>query len=323
MDGDNQVAYLTPGGSLQLRCAPFNAQAMSNPNPTARDLVADLESLLTVSRMADGWYLGQRKVGGVGRVYGGQVIAQALAAAQDTVGPERIVHSLHAYFMRPGDEDYEITYRVERDFDGGSFSTRRIIALQQDRPILNMAASFQKLEEGFHHQEPMPDVPMPEELKDEAQLRAEYADLIPEIGREHFLRDRAFESRPVDPRDWLGGEKREPARQDIWFRLREPTVDDPAMHRAMLAYQSDSWLLGTCTLAHGVTWLTPGFQSASLDHAVWLHGDFRVDDWLLYSCDSPWSGRGRGFNRGSIYTRDGRLVATCAQEGLIRVRTPK
>ncbi|MBP6581109.1 MAG: thioesterase family protein, partial [Sphingorhabdus sp.] len=183
---------------------------MSNPNPTARDLVADLESLLTVSRMADGWYLGQRKVGGVGRVYGGQVIAQALAAAQDTVGPERIVHSLHAYFMRPGDEDYEITYRVERDFDGGSFSTRRIIALQQDRPILNMAASFQKLEEGFHHQEPMPDVPMPEELKDEAQLRAEYADLIPEIGREHFLRDRAFESRPVDPRDWLGGEKREP-----------------------------------------------------------------------------------------------------------------
>ena len=323
MDGDNQVAYLTPGGSLQLRCAPFNAQAMSNPNPTARDLVAELESLLTVSRMADGWYLGQRKVGGVGRVYGGQVIAQALAAAQDTVGPERIVHSLHAYFMRPGDEDYEITYRVERDFDGGSFSTRRIIALQQDRPILNMAASFQKLEEGFHHQEPMPDVPMPEELKDEAQLRAEYADLIPEIGREHFLRDRAFESRLVDPRDWLGGEKREPARQDIWFRLREPTVDDPAMHRAMLAYQSDSWLLGTCTLAHGVTWLTPGFQSASLDHAAWLHGDFRVDDWLLYSCDSPWSGRGRGFNSGSIYTRDGRLVATCAQEGLIRVRTPK
>lgn len=291
-----------------------------SPAPTAQQLVTQLEELLSVERMGDGWYLGKRRIGGVGRVFGGQVIAQALAAAQDTVSSERIAHSLHAYFMRAGSEDYEITFRVERDFDGGSFSTRRIIALQQDKPILNMAASFQKREEGLHHQDPMPDVPMPEDLTPEAELRDRFAHQIPEKFRANFLRDRAFETRPVDPRDWIGGDKRLPARQDIWFCLRAPTNDDPAMHRAMLAYQSDSSLLGTCTLAHGVTWLTPGMMTASLDHAVWLHGDFRVDDWLLYSCDSPWTGNGRGFNRGSIYTRDGRLVATCAQEGLIRLR---
>jgi acyl-CoA thioesterase II len=294
---------------------------MTDMENGAQALVTELEELLSVNRMGDGWYLGKRKPGGVGRVFGGQVIAQALAAAQDTVSPERVAHSLHAYFMRAGNEDYEITYRVERDFDGGSFSTRRVIAMQQDKPILSMTTSFQKLEDGLHHHDPMPDVPMPEDLQDEAQLRAMFADQIPEKFRANFVRERAFESRPVNARDWLGGDKREPASQDVWFRLRAPTGDDPAVHRAMLAYQSDSWLLGTCTLAHGVTWLTPGMMTASLDHAVWLHDDFRVDDWLLYSCDSPWSGRGRGFNRGAIYTRDGRLVATCAQEGLIRLRS--
>jgi acyl-CoA thioesterase II len=285
-------------------------------------LVSELVDLLTVERMGDGWYLGKRKKGGVGRVFGGQVIAQALAAAQDTVSPERAAHSLHAYFMRAGSEDYEITFRVERDFDGGSFSTRRVIALQQDKPILNMAASFQKLEGGFTHQIQMPDVPPPEELQSEDQLRTRFGDDVPESARENFLRDRPFESRPVDPRDWVGGEKRFPAQQDIWFRLRAPIGDDAALHRAMLAYQSDSWLLGTSTLPHGVTWLTPGFQTASLDHAIWLHDEFRVDEWLLYSCESPWAGRGRGLNKGTIFTRDGRLVATCQQEGLIRMRTP-
>ncbi|RDV07762.1 acyl-CoA thioesterase II [Sphingorhabdus pulchriflava] len=273
--------------------------------------------------MGDGWYLGMRKPGGVGRVFGGQVIAQALAAAQDTVGSERIAHSLHAYFMRAGDENYEITFRVERDFDGGSFSTRRIIALQKDRPILNMAASFQKLEAGFEHQIDMPDVPPPESLEPENELRKRIVDSIPVEHRENFVRERPFEHRPCNPRDWLGGEIRNPAIQNIWFKLRGSIGDDKAMHRSMLVYASDSWLLGTCTLPHGVRWETPGFVSASLDHAVWLHDDFRVDEWLLYSCDSPWAGRGRGFNRGSIYTRDGRLVATCAQEGLIRMREPK
>lgn len=294
---------------------------MSENECSTQALVTELEDLLTVTRMGDGWYLGKRKAGGVGRVFGGQVIAQALAAAQNTVSGDRTAHSLHAYFMRAGDENYEITFRVERDFDGGSFSTRRVSALQQDRPILTMTASFQKMEAGLHHQNPMPDVPPPEDLKDEAQLRAMFAEQVPEKFRANFVRERAFESRPVNARDWLGGDKRLPARQDVWFKLRRPTMDDPAMHRAMLAYQSDSWLLGTCTLAHGVTWLTPGMMTASLDHTVWLHEDFRVDDWLLYSCDSPWTGRGRGFNRGTIYTREGLLVATCAQEGLIRLRT--
>jgi acyl-CoA thioesterase II len=293
---------------------------MTDSSTTPEALVAKLQDLLTVDRMGDGWYLGKRNAGGVGRVFGGQVIAQALAAAQDTVGSERAAHSLHAYFMRAGSEDYEITFRVERDFDGGSFSTRRVIALQQDKPILNMAASFQKLESGLEHQEPMPDVPPPEDLKSEHELRRMFADSVPEAYKSNFLRDRPFESRPVEPRDWLGGDRRVPAVQHIWFRLRAPISDDAALHRAMLAYQSDSWLLGTSMLPHGVTWMSPGFMSASLDHAIWLHDDFRVDDWLLYSCDSPWTGRGRGFNRGAIYTRDGRLVATCAQEGLVRMR---
>jgi acyl-CoA thioesterase II len=290
---------------------------------TKNSLVAELEDLLRVTRMGDGWYLGKRNAGGVGRVFGGQVIAQALAAAQDTVSAERAAHSLHAYFMRAGSEDYEITFRVERDFDGGSFSTRRIVALQQDRPILTMTASFQKREDGLCHQDAMPDVPPPEELQDEAELRLRHAHQIPEKVRMHFLRERAFESRPVNARDWLGGDKRTPAVQNVWFRLRDKTVDDPAMHRAMLAYQSDSWLLGTSTLPHGVTWLTPGVMMASLDHAIWFHDDVRVDDWLLYSCDAPWTKHGRGFNRGSIFTRDGRLVASCAQEGLIRMRGTK
>jgi acyl-CoA thioesterase-2 len=289
----------------------------------AQSLVSDLVDLLNVQRMGDGWYLGKRQKGGVGRVFGGQVIAQALAAAQDTVAPERIAHSLHAYFMRPGNEDYEITYRVERDFTGGSFSTRRVIAMQQDKPILNLATSFQKIEPGFHHQElEMPDVPPPDGLRSDADLRRETVETMPDVDRAHFLRERPIEYRPVNPRDWVAGENR-PAMQQSWFRTVAPLPDDPALHRAVIAYASDSILLGTCTLPHGVTWGMPGFQSASLDHALWLHDEIRADEWLLYSCDAPWAGRARGFNRGSIFTSDGRLVASVAQEGLIRYRPPE
>lgn len=285
-----------------------------------KDPAAGLIQLLDVQRMGDGWFLGRRKDGGIGRVFGGQVIAQALMAAQRTVAEDRIAHSLHAYFMRAGSEDYEITYRVERDFDGGSFSTRRVIAFQQDRPILNMAASFQKQEAGLQHQISMPDVPPPEELANETQLRARYADQIPEEMRARFFQPRPIEYRPVDPRDWLGGDVREPAIQHIWFRTSSPIEGAPAMHRAILAYASDSYLLGTSTLPHGVTWMTPGFMAASLDHALWIHDDVDVNDWLLFSCDSPWAGRGRGISRGSIFARDGRLIASCTQEGMIRMR---
>jgi acyl-CoA thioesterase II len=289
---------------------------MSDPSM----LVADLISLLDVETLDTDLYRGRRKPDGVGRVFGGEVIAQALSAAQRSTDPDRIAHSLHAYFMRPGSEDHPTIYRVERDYDGGSFSTRRIVALQQGKPILNMAASFHRHRDGLSYQADMPSVPPPEDLPNEAELRARFADQIPEQFRANFLRPRPFEYRPVDPRDWLGGDKRIPAVQHIWFRLVAPIGDDAALHRSMVAYASDSYLLGTSTLPHGLTWMTPGFQTTSLDHALWLHDDFRADDWLLYSCDSPWSGRSRGFNRGSIYTRDGRLVASAAQEGLMRIK---
>jgi acyl-CoA thioesterase-2 len=283
-------------------------------------LVAELIELLTVEPAAEDLWCGARKKEGRGRVFGGQVIAQGLMAAQNSVPAERIAHSLHAYFMRPGSEDHEIHYRIERDHDGGSFSTRRIVALQQGKPILNMAASFQKLEQGFEHQFEMPEVPPPESLETEREVRLRMAEAIPEAQRAFFLQERAMEHRPCDPRDWIGGTPRQPAIQNIWFKARAALPDDPALHRAILAYASDNWLLGTAALPHNVRWETPGFISASLDHAVWLHDDFRCDEWLLYSCDSPWAGRGRGFNRGSVFTRDGRLVATAAQEGLMRMR---
>ena len=292
---------------------------VSTPPDTPPDVLAQgLVDLLDVEELDRDLYRGKRQPGGVGRVFGGQVIAQALQAAQRSTDAPKVAHSLHAYFMRPGNEDFPIIFRVVRDFEGRSFATRRIIAMQQGQPILNMAASFQTPEEGLHHQDPMPDVPGPENLRSEAELRHKVADQIPEQFRRHLLRGRPIEIRPVQPRDWLDPTK-QPPRQDSWFRLVAPIGDDPNMHRAILAYASDMTLLGTATLAHGINWKT-NVQTASLDHAVWLHEDFRVDEWLLYSCDSPWAGHARGFNRGKIYTQDGRLVASAAQEGLMRIR---
>ena len=282
-------------------------------------LVQGLVELLDVEELDRDLYRGKRQPGGVGRVFGGQVIAQALQAAQRSTEPPKTAHSLHAYFMRPGNEDYPIIFRVVRDFEGRSFATRRVIAMQQGQPILNMAASFQTPEDGLRHQNTMPDVLGPEELQSESELRREMIDEIPEKFRRHMLRGRPIEIRPVQPRSWFRPDTREP-RQDSWFRLVAPIGDDPAMHRAILAYASDMTLLGTSTLAHGINWMTHNLQTASLDHALWLHEDFRADEWLLYSCDSPWAGHARGFNRGTIYTRDGRLVASATQEGLMRLR---
>ncbi len=289
------------------------------PEIPPTELAQSLVELLTVEELDTDLYRGARQPGGVGRVFGGQVIAQALQAAQCSTDSPRAAHSLHAYFMRPGSEDYPIIYRVVRDFEGRSFATRRVIAIQQGKPILNMAASFQRPEQGLHHQDAMPDVPLPGDLKSEVEVRREMADEIPEKFRRHFLRSRPIEIRPVHPRSWFRPEKREPV-QYSWFRLVAPIGDDAAMHRAILAYASDMSLLGTAMLPHGITWMTHKVQTASLDHALWLHEDFRADQWLLYACDSPWSGHARGFNRGKIYTEDGRLVASAAQEGLIRMR---
>lgn len=288
------------------------------PRRTDEEIVQELLTLLDVEELDVDLYRGHRQPGGRGRVFGGQVIGQGLQAAQRSV-EGKIAHSLHAYFMRPGNEDYPITYRVVRDFDGGSFATRRVIAMQRGVPILSMTASFQREEEGLHHQDAMPDVPPPEELKSEQELRRARLDEIPEAMRPFFLRRRPIEIRPVAERDWLDPKKAPPLSY-TWFRAIAPLPDDPALHRAVLSFASDMSLLGTSSLPHAVNWFTPNFQSASLDHAVWLHEPFRADEWLLYATDSPWAGHARGFNRGRIFTRDGRLVASTAQEGLMRVR---
>lgn len=290
---------------------------MTDASPAA--LAASLVDLLEIEEIDTDLYRGKRQPGGSGRVFGGQVIAQALQAAQRSTDAPKTAHSLHAYFMRPGDEQHPILYRVVRDFDGRSFATRRVIAMQKGKPILNMACSLQAPEEGFTHQDAMPDVPPPEDLQSDHDLRAASAEQIPEPFRAIFARQRPIEIRPVEPRNWVNPTVGPPC-QHSWFRIVAPIGDDPAMHRAILAYASDMSLLGTATLPHGVNWITPGFQTASLDHALWLHEDFRADDWLLYACDSPWAGHARGFNRGKIFARDGRLVASVAQEGLIRLR---
>ena len=294
----------------------------SRPAPTPQQLVADLVRLLDVEEIDTDLYRGARQPGGRGRVFGGQVIGQALMAASRSVEGGRVAHSLHAYFMRAGDESLPIVYRVERDFEGKSFATRRVIALQRGQPILNMAASFQLPEEGLSHQERMPDVPGPEGLVSEAELmRAERErEGLPVDG--WFSRPRPIEIYPAEPRSMLHPVKREP-RFATWFRVVAPVEGGPDVHRAILAYASDMALLSTSMLPHGVIWFTPGMQSASLDHAIWLHEEVRVDDWLLYATDSPWTGHARGLNRGQIFSRDGRLVASVAQEGLIRLRAPK
>lgn len=287
--------------------------------PTPEQLAAELCALLSIEELDTDLYRGASRREGWGRVFGGQVIAQGLQAAQASTEAPKIAHSLHAYFMRPGAEDHPIIYRVVRDFDGGSFATRRVIAMQKGVPILSMTVSLQRPEDGLAHQEPMPEVPAPEGLPSDLTLRQAMADQVPEKFRRGFLRARPIETRPVNARNPFKPEKGEP-RQASWFRIAAPIGDDPAMHRAILAYASDMALLSTALLPHGVNWMTHPLQTASLDHAVWLHEPFRADDWLLYVCDSPWSGHGRGFNRGRVYARDGRLVASTAQEGLIRLR---
>jgi acyl-CoA thioesterase-2 len=287
--------------------------------PTPEELAQGLVHLLEVEEIDVDLYRGRRNPGGRGRVFGGQVIAQALMSAVGSVDPERVAHSLHAYFMRPGDEDFPIVYRVERDYDGGSFSNRRVIAMQRGKPILNMTASFQRREKGLEHQAAMPDVPPPDKLRSETELAQDYKGKIPEEVFKFLTRARPIELRPVERWTHIDPEKRDPVR-NIWIRACAPIGEDQLMHRAVLAFASDMALLSTAMQPHGVSWMNRKMQTASLDHAVWFHDDVRMDDWLLYSTDSPWSGASRGFNRGSLFTRDGRLVASTAQEGLIRLR---
>lgn len=292
---------------------------MSNPTP---DLNRWLHDLLQVESVEDNFFRGIATPQGRGRSFGGQVIGQALMSAIKTVGDERPVHSLHAYFMRPGDATKPVLYRVERDRDGRSFATRRVIAVQSGKPILNLAASFHGVEEGYFQQADMPDVTPPEDLENEAELGERYKDHLPEAYLAWLRSPRPFEFRPVGLRPPFTREEQAPV-QHLWIRSRGDLGDSSAMHRAALSYVSDFGLLGTCVLPWAKAFIDPDMQFASLDHAMWFHDEFRLNEWHLYTMDSPWTGGARGFNRGQIYSRDGRLVASTAQEGLVRPVAPR
>ena len=252
------------------------------------------------------------------RVFGGQVLGQALVAATRTI-ENRLCHSLHAYFLLPGDPKVPILYEVDRSRDGKSFSSRRVVAIQHGRPIFHMSVSFQIEEPGLEHQIDAPPVPAPEELPSEDDFRHKMADQIPAEYREHFLRKRPIELRPVDRADIFRPEKR-PPHQAVWVRATGHLPENLALNQCVLAYASDMTLLDTALMPHGIGWFSDEIQMASLDHAMWFHRRFRADDWLLYVQDSPSASGARGFNRGLIYTRDGTLVASVAQEGLMRQR---
>jgi acyl-CoA thioesterase-2 len=254
------------------------------------------------------------------RVFGGQVIGQALVAASRTVDA-RAAHSLHAYFLLGGDPKAPIIYEVDRIRDGKSFTTRWVKAIQHGEAIFSMGVSFHREEDGHDHQAQMPDVPMPEALASERDIREKVMPLLPEAVRKYYQRDRPIELRPVEYMRYLSKDYREP-RFNVWIKSIAPLPDDPIVHRCVLAYASDMGLLDTSLIPHGRSVFSRSIQPASLDHALWFHRPFRMDEWLLYSQDSPNANNARGFSRGQFFTRDGVLVASVAQEGLIRKRDP-
>lgn len=278
-----------------------------------------LVSLLDMETLETHLFRGASQDLGFRQLFGGQVLGQALSAASKTVDPCRQAHSLHGYFLRPGDAQKPVIYQVEPVRDGASFSTRRVMAIQNGKPIFACSASFHIREEGFSHQQSMPDVPPPEELVPDSEVTRQLADLLNDEKRVKMLREKPIETRAVQVLDPLNPERSEPLKQ-VWFKADGQLPDTPALHRYLLAYMSDFSLLTTSLLPHGASIWQPQMQVASLDHSIWFHDEVRVDDWLLYSMDSPWTGCSRGFARGTIYTRDGRLVASVAQEGLVRVR---
>lgn len=285
---------------------------------TSKTPINELIELLDLEEIEKNHYRATSPSEGWQRVYGGQVIGQALVAASRTVPADRSAHSLHGYFLRPGDTSVPILYKVDRIRDGKSFTTRRVVAIQHGHAIFNMAISFQVHEDGLSHQFDMPEAPAPETLRDEQALREEWAARLPPEHAESFNRERPIEVRPVDPMDVFHPEKRPPHAM-CWMKAREGLPDDPRLHQCVLAYLSDWSLLDTATLPHGVSFIQENMQMASLDHAMWFHRPFRADEWLLYVQDSPSASGSRGLNRGLIYDRSGHLVASAAQEGLIRL----
>jgi acyl-CoA thioesterase-2 len=280
-------------------------------------VLEDLINLLKLERIEDNIFRGESRDIGSAQVFGGQVLGQALSAAHHTVDG-RVAHSLHAYFLRRGDMAAPIIYEVDRARDGGSFSVRRVVAIQHGRPIFNLAASFQSPEKGLEHQAQMPDVPGPDGLQDVTEVEPEVLEKVPEKMRRFLTAKRPFEVRPVRPVNFHKPE-RLPPEKHIWIRAVDKLPDTVSLHQNLLAYVSDYELLGTSTLPHGVLYGRNMVQMASLDHALWFHRDVRVDDWLLYTFDSPNAAGARGYARGQFYTKDGVLVASVAQEGLFRV----
>jgi acyl-CoA thioesterase-2 len=289
-------------------------------NTIARTPIEEVLDLLDLEKIEENIFRGQSPEDRMQRVFGGQVLGQALVAASRTVDG-RVCHSFHAYFLRAGDPKIPILYEVDRARDGASFTSRRVIAIQHGKQIFNMSASFQVPEKGLEHQFDMPKVPAPESLMDEHEARKQWMENMPEEQKAWVSRPRPIEMRPVVLDNWMNRAPREPF-DNVWMRATGPVPDDVIVQQSVLAYASDMSLLDTALLPHGRSWNSP-IQMASLDHAMWFHHPFKMDDWLLYAQDSPSASGARGFNRGAIYSRSGALVASVVQEGLMRPREGK
>lgn len=289
-------------------------------------VVQELLSLLELEPLEHNIYRGQNRDLATGRVFGGQVFAQALVAAQRTVPEDRSANSVHGYFLREGDLKAPIVYFVDRPRDGKSFTSRRVTAIQHGEAIFHLSASFHIEEPGLDHQTSMPDVPAPESLQNELELIRARAHTLPEPFRTIVTQDRPIDFRTITPADPFSRmERQDPAtsKRQVWFRVAEPIPDAPWLHQAILAYASDYGFLPTALIPHGIAYRDPRLFIASLDHTVWFHRPFRADEWLLYVSDSPSAFGARGFVRGSVYRRDGTMVASMAQEGLVRLREKK
>jgi acyl-CoA thioesterase-2 len=284
--------------------------------------VSELLRLLDLEPSGQDRFIGLSPATGWRRVFGGQVVAQAVMAATRTVDASKPIHSLHGYFLRPGNPSVPILYEVERYRDGKSFTTRGILARQAGEIIFNMSASFHRVEQGLEHQLPMPSVPPPEGLATDEELLRESNNAISLTMQNYLTRDRPIELRPVDSERHMNAKAGKPARRDIWFKTKFALPDDGAVHQSVFAYASDLTIIETALVPHGMTMFDSRIMLASLDHAIWYHRPFRADQWLLYSQDSPCAYGARGYNRGLVFTRRGELVASVTQESLMRLRQP-
>ncbi|MGB7802953.1 acyl-CoA thioesterase II [Buttiauxella sp.] len=281
--------------------------------------LSNLLALLNLEKIEEGIFRGQSEDLGLRQVFGGQVVGQALYAAKETVPAERLVHSFHSYFLRPGDSQKPIVYDVETLRDGNSFSARRVAAIQNGKPIFYMTASFQAPEPGFEHQKAMPAAPAPENLKSETEIAMAFEKLLPQSLKEKFLCEKPLEIRPVVFHNPMQGHVDEPVRQ-VWMRANGKMPGELHVHQYLLGYASDFNFLPVALQPHGVGFLEPGMQVATIDHSMWFHRPFDLNDWLLYSVESTSASSARGFVRGEFYSRDGVLVASTVQEGVMRKR---